>query len=150
MIVHQFLRWIQTAPAGERAEATGALARAFLHSPLDPSDRAAAEAAMIVLLDDPSPMVREALALVLAPSPLAPRPVIHALANDLGEIAALVLAQSPLLTEAELVDAIATGDWRAQCAVACRFTVPASLAAAIIDGAGADASYALLQNPGAP
>jgi uncharacterized protein (DUF2336 family) len=48
-----------------------------------------------------------------------------------------------------LIDALANGDWRAQCAVACRLTVPATLAGAISEIAGADASLALLQNPGA-
>jgi hypothetical protein len=52
MIVRQFLHWVRTAPAGERAEATGALARAFL-SDLSAEDRAAAEGAMITLIDDP-------------------------------------------------------------------------------------------------
>ena len=146
MIVHQFLRWVQTAPPGERADATSALARAYLHSPLDRVDRMAAEAAMTVLLDDPSPMVREALAHVLAPSPDAPPAIIHALAQDQGEIASLVLAQSPLLSEAELIDAVALGDWRAQCSVACRIPVAAGLAAAIAEVGGADACLALLQN----
>jgi uncharacterized protein (DUF2336 family) len=149
MIVHQFLRWVRTAPAAERADATAALARAFLHADLEPDDLDAAEAAMMAMLDDPSPLVREALALALAPSPDAPHAVIHALAADQGDIAALVLAQSPVLTESELVDALVTGDWRAQCAVACRAVVPVSLAAAIVEGAGPDAALALLQNPGA-
>ena len=34
MIVRQFLQWVRTAPAGERAEATSALARAYLYSDL--------------------------------------------------------------------------------------------------------------------
>src|SRR5258708_4848484 len=46
MIVRQFLHWVRTAPAGERAEATGALARAFLYSDLSPEDRAAVAAAI--------------------------------------------------------------------------------------------------------
>lgn len=146
MIVHQFLRWVQTAPPGERADATSALARAYLHSPLDPADRKAAEAAMTVLLDDASPMVREALAFVLSPSPHAPRAIISALAQDQGEIASLVLAQSPLLTEVELIDAVALGDWRAQCSVACRIPVPVTLAGAIAEVGGPDACLALLQN----
>ena len=58
MIVRQFLHWLRTAPSGHRAEATSALARAFLYSNLTESDRAAAEGAMIMLLDDPSPLVR--------------------------------------------------------------------------------------------
>jgi len=66
MIVRQFLHWVRTATPGHRAEATAALARAYLYSDLSPDDRAVAEGAMIMLLDDPSPMVRRALAEALA------------------------------------------------------------------------------------
>ena len=34
MIVRHFLDWVRTAPAGKRAEATAALARAYLYSGL--------------------------------------------------------------------------------------------------------------------
>jgi uncharacterized protein (DUF2336 family) len=66
MIVRQFLNWVRTAPAAERADATTALARAYLYSDLSSDDRAAAEGALIMLLDDPSPLVRSALARALA------------------------------------------------------------------------------------
>ena len=39
MIVRQFLHWVRGASAGERAEATSALARAYLYSDLSPDDR---------------------------------------------------------------------------------------------------------------
>ena len=68
MIVRQFLFWLRSAPAGERAEATAALARAYLYSDLSNDDLAAAEGAMTMLLDDPSPLVRAAMADVLAAS----------------------------------------------------------------------------------
>src|SRR3984957_12509435 len=104
MIVRQFLHWVRPASAGERAEATGALARAYLYSDLSPDDRDAAEGAMITLVDDPSPLVREALAEALAASLDAPHAVIHALASDHPDIAAVVLERSPLFIDAELVD----------------------------------------------
>ena len=69
MIVRDFLQWVRTAPASERAEATSALARAYLYSDLSADDLAAAEGAMLMLLDDPSPLVRRALADALAASP---------------------------------------------------------------------------------
>ena len=69
MIVRHFLDWIRSAPAGQRAEATGALARAYLYSDLSVDDAAAAEGAMLMLLDDASPLVRRALADTLAASP---------------------------------------------------------------------------------
>ena len=62
MIVRQFISWIRTAPAGERAEATRALARAWLISDLTEDDRIVAEGALLMLLDDPSPLVRQAMA----------------------------------------------------------------------------------------
>src|SRR5689334_11246027 len=80
MIVRQFLQWVRTAPAGLRSEATGALARAYLYSNLSDEDRSVAEGAMIMMLDDPSPLVRRALAEALCGSEEAPPTVIHALA----------------------------------------------------------------------
>ena len=146
MIVRQFLQWIRHAPPGERAEATSALARAYLYSDLSPDDIAAAEGAMIMLLDDPSPLVRRALADVFATSQKAPPVVVHALANDQPEIAVPVLERSPLLLEDDLVDLIATGHPEAQVAIASRAMLPRSLAAAIAEVGSAQACLALLEN----
>ncbi|MFN8829103.1 MAG: DUF2336 domain-containing protein [Labrys sp. (in: a-proteobacteria)] len=150
MIVQQFLRWMRTAPAPERADATSALARAYLFSDLDPADRAAAEAAMTVLLDDPAPAVREALAHVLGPSPAAPLPIIHALSRDSGDIAAIVLAQSPVLTDNDLIEALVDGDWRAQVAVACRVGLSERVIDEIAALAGVDGCQALVENTDCP
>lgn len=149
MIVRQFLHWVRTAPAGERAEATNALARAYLYSDLGPDDRAAAEGAMILLLDDASPLVRMALAQALASSAQAPAAVIQALASDQPEIAALVLERSPLFIDAELVDQIATGAAAVQAAIARRAPVQCAVAAAIAEVGSAEACLTLIENPDA-
>src|SRR5690348_8836502 len=120
MIVRQFLQWVRHAPPGERAEATSALARAYLHSDLSADDMAAAEGAMIMLLDDPSPLVRRALSEVFASTQKAPRVVVHALAADQPEIATPVLARSPLLLENDLIDLVATVHAECQVAIATR------------------------------
>lgn len=133
MIVRHFLRWIQTAPAGDRADATSALARAYLHSDLSSEDAAATEAAMIVLLDDPSPLVRRALADALATSEEAPHTVLAGLLQDQPEIAAIVARHSPLLMDAELVDLVGAGEPLVQYAVSRRAHVPAPVAAAIAE-----------------
>jgi uncharacterized protein (DUF2336 family) len=146
MIVRQFLHWIRTAAASERAEATGALARAYLYSDLSPDDRSAAEGAMIMLLDDPSPLVRRALAEVLAASRSAPPAVIHALAADQPDIAALVLAYSPLFIDADLVDLVATGTAGVQIAVAHRQPLQCAVAAAIAEVGCAEACLVLIEN----
>ncbi|HEY8268690.1 MAG TPA: DUF2336 domain-containing protein [Xanthobacteraceae bacterium] len=149
MIVRQFLQWIQTALPGDRADATSALARAYLHSELTQEDRLAAEAAMTVLLDDPSPLVRRALADALSSSANVPQTLVLALANDQPEIAEIVVARSPLFTEAELVDLIGEANERIQNAIASRVPVPASLAAAVAEVGCAGACLVLIENPDA-
>jgi uncharacterized protein (DUF2336 family) len=146
MIVRQFLQWVRHASPGERAEATSALARAYLLSDLSVDDLAAAEGAMIMLLDDPSPLVRGALAEVFASSQKAPPIVVHALAADQPEIAVKVLARSPLLLEDDLIDLIATAHPEAQVAIASRALLPRTLAAAIAEVGPAEACLALLEN----
>jgi uncharacterized protein (DUF2336 family) len=149
MIVRQFLQWLRNAPAGERADATSALARAYLHSDLSPDDRAAAEGAMIMLLDDPSPLVRQALADVFASSQVAPPVIVHALAADQPDIAIPILQRSPLLRDADLIDLVATAHPQAQAVIASRFLLPRSVSAAIAEVGAAPACLALLENPDA-
>jgi uncharacterized protein (DUF2336 family) len=149
MIVRQFLQWQRTACAAERADATSALARAFLYSNLSPDDRAAAEGALLMLLDDPSPLVRAALAQALASSEHAPPTVILALAGDQPEIAGYVLEHSPLLVDADLVDAVATFGPQAQLAIASRAALPPAVSAAIAEVASPEACLVLIENAAA-
>jgi uncharacterized protein (DUF2336 family) len=149
MIVRRFLQWVRTAGAAERAEATSALARAYLYSELSPDDRAACEGALIMLLDDPSPLVRIALAQALAFSEYAPLAVILGLAGDQHEVAGWVLQHSPLLVDADLVDAVATGGTGAQLAIANREGLPPAVAAAVAEVGAAEACLVLIENPSA-
>jgi uncharacterized protein (DUF2336 family) len=149
MIVRHFLQWVRTAEAAERAEATSALARAYLYSELSPDDRAAAEGAMILLLDDPSPMVRYALADALGSSADAPAAVVHALVNDQPDIAIVVLERSPLLLDSDLVDSVAVGGTQMQSAIARREALPRSVSAAIAEVGTAEACLTLIENAGA-
>src|SRR5438128_10836882 len=146
MIVRQFISWIRTAPAGERAEATRALARAWLMSDLSADDRAAAEGALLMLLDDTSPLVRQAMAEVFSRSAEAPAAIVQALSLDQPSIALPVLEYSPLLIDADLVDNVATGNCDMQCAIARRLVVPASVCAAIAEVGSAAAALELIEN----
>jgi uncharacterized protein (DUF2336 family) len=146
MIVRQFISWIKTAPAGERAEATRALARAWLISDLSEDDRAAAEGALLMLLDDPSPLVRRAMAEVFAHSQEAPAAIVQALALDQSSVALPILEHSPLLIDADLVDIAATGDGETQCAIARRINLPPSVCAAIAEVGTAAAALELIEN----
>jgi uncharacterized protein (DUF2336 family) len=149
MIVRQFLQWVRSAPPGERAEATSALARAYLHSDLSFDDLAAAEGAMIMMLDDPSPLVRRAMSDVFASAQKAPPVVVNALAADQIDVALPILSRSPLLLEDDLVDLIATGQPETQTAIAGRVMLSAPLAAAISEVGTAEACLTLLENPDA-
>src|SRR3984957_3745234 len=146
MIVRQFISWIRTAPAGERAEATRSRARPWWISVLSADARAAAEGALLMLLDDASPLVRQAMAEVFARSTEAPAAIVQALSLDQPLVALPVLEHSPLLIDADLVDIIATGNCEMQCAIARRIHLPVSVCAAIAEVGTAAAALELIEN----
>src|ERR1700716_4045054 len=146
MIVRQFISWMRTAPAGERAEATRSLARAWLISDLTEDDRPPAEGALLMQLDDASPLVRQAMAEVFSRSADAPAALVQALSPDQPSVALPILEHSPLLIDADLVDIIATGNGEMQCAVARRVNLPASVCAAIAEVGSAAAALELIEN----
>lgn len=149
MIVQHFLKWIDTARVTERAAAANALARAYIVSEMSFEDRCAAEAALTLLLDDPSPKVRQAMAEALALSPRAPQQIVAALAADQPEVASAVLALSPQLTDNDLIDLVASGSDEAQRLIASRARVSMGLSAAIAEVACARACVELVKNTGA-
>ncbi|GJE56031.1 DUF2336 domain-containing protein [Methylobacterium thuringiense] len=146
MTLRQFLLATQTAPAERRAEAAAALARAYCHGSLAPEAAWEAKTALLGLLDDGSTLVRRALAEACASSDTAPRPLIVALASDQPEIACLVLARSPVLMDADLVDCAAIGCETTRAAVAGRADVSKPVAAALAEVAGAPSLTVLARN----
>src|SRR4051812_14618396 len=146
MIVRQFISWVRSAPAGERAEATRSLARALLFSGMSDDDRLAAEGALLMLLDDASPLVRQAMAEVFSRSAEAPAAIVQALSVDQPSVALPILEHSPLLIDADLVDIVATGDSEMQCAVARRVHLPVAVSAAIAEVGSAAAALELIEN----
>ena len=149
MILRQFLPWAQTASATKRADAAEALARSWRAGGLTEDARRDAERAMMALLDDPAPLVRRRLAEYFAAQTHAPRALVSALAADQSDIAAPVLAHSPLLCDAELIDIAATGDALAQEAIAHRSHLSANVCAALAEVGASAAAIALARNPGA-
>lgn len=149
MVVGHFLKWIGTARVSERAAAANALSRAYVERDLPFEERCAAEAALTLLLDDPSAKVRLAMAEALSMSRHAPIQVIAALASDQPEVAAFVLARSPLLTDADLVDRVAAGSRATQKLIAGRPSVSMELAAAIAEIGKPEACAELIANSGA-
>lgn len=144
MVVHYFLKWIDTARVAERAAAAHALGVAYVNGDLAFEDRCAAEAALTFLLDDPSQKVRLALAEALSMSRKAPPQIISALASDQPEIAAVVLGRSPLFSDADLIDRVAAGPASVQRIIAGRPGIGIAVAAAIAEVGEAEACLALL------
>jgi len=149
MIIRDFLTWMKTAPDGPRAEAAGALARAWLYSDLSPDERQGASVALTLLLDDPCSDVRRALSENLSRSRHAPVHVIRCLAGDVDDVSEPVLARSPVLEDMELVDLAANGSPAAQTAIAKRPFLSEAVGAALCEIGDAQACVALLGNPAA-
>jgi uncharacterized protein (DUF2336 family) len=149
MIVRSFLLWARNAPVQQRADATRVLAKAYLCGQMVAADLSECETAFLALTQDPSPLVRRALAEELACSAQVPRALVCSLVAEGGEPAALMLRLSPRLSDSELVDAAAIGDEAAQIAVASRETVSLEVAAALAEIGQQDSLLALLGNPNA-
>jgi uncharacterized protein (DUF2336 family) len=149
MFLRPVVSWLENAPASARAEGATALAQAYLRGAFDPDRRKRAEQIFFALLDDPSPLPRRALAEAFAGAAEAPPALIWALACDSSPSAALVLARSKLLSDAQLIDCAAIGAPGAQAAIALRPTLSSAVAAALAEIGAREALIALAVNEGA-
>ncbi|HUO55011.1 MAG TPA: DUF2336 domain-containing protein [Rhodoblastus sp.] len=149
MIVRKFIQWSENAPASARADGVAALARAFLYGDMDEEERAEAEQMLYATLDDPSPLVRRALAESVASAHDAPPAVVLGLALDQSDISSVVLGRSPLLADAQLIDCASVGDSVSQAAIALRSEVSPAVASALAEVGGREALIALAVNDGA-
>jgi uncharacterized protein (DUF2336 family) len=72
--------------------------------------------------------------------------VVHALASDQPDVAEPILQRSPLLLDADLVEAVAGGEPARQIAIASRSMLPCSVSAAIAEVGCPEACLVLLEN----
>jgi uncharacterized protein (DUF2336 family) len=146
MIVRRFLHWAQSASPAQRAEGVSALARAYITADLDRAARDDAEHVLTQFLDDPSPLVRRAMAEAFARAQEAPHHIVLALADDQSDISSIVLGRSPLLSDSELIDCAAIGDPIAQSAIALRPSLSVAVAAALAEVGAREALISLTVN----
>src|SRR6516164_7850090 len=104
MAIQEFLAWLPGAPHSVLARGAAKLGHAYLYGALTEPELEHARHALALLAGHTSPLVRRALARTVASATNAPHCVVHALANDRSDVAAIVLARSPLLSSAELVE----------------------------------------------
>ena len=146
MLIKQFLEWFTQASAAERVEAADALCEAYLAGYMAVEDPRDTEAALALILDDPSPAVRCVLADAFGSSERAPRHLIISLCYDQHEISVPVLARSPLLTDADLIDCLSVGDALTQMAVATRAGLSRSVCATLCEVGCVEAAMMLAKN----
>jgi uncharacterized protein (DUF2336 family) len=147
MIIDAFLDWSQRAPRERRIEAADALARSYLHSPLDEPDRRQVLTGLFALLDDPCVEVRERLASVFADRRDAPRALVLRLIDDVPSVSAALFARSPVLLTTHLIDALQRGEPRLEEAIAQRMSLDQATISWIVQKAGVAAGKALVANP---
>ena len=162
--VSRFLAWAQKANPDQRAKAANALARAYLSSNFPDLWRRDTQAVLNAKLDDlrrdtelclttmvedASTLVRRTLAETLAGSRDAPRHIITALASDRAEVAAIVLARSPVMSDTELVECATIGGESAQIALARRRNLSVDVATSLAETDRREVVMALIENPGA-
>jgi uncharacterized protein (DUF2336 family) len=145
MGIGEFLLWIETARVDERSEAARLIARTALRNDISLDERCTAEAALALLLDDPSPLVRGALSEVLSLSSVAPRQVLHALALDQFDVSAAILVRSPLGDET-LIEVLKRGNSQAALVIADRANLPAKVAMAVAERCGIEPCLVLITN----
>ncbi len=149
MALQEILTWLPAPPPATFAEEAGELAEAYLYGRLQEQEQEDARRALTLLVNHAAPAVRRVLAESLACSGNVPHHLVHTLANDSSDVASIVLARSPLLSDAELVDCVATADAFAQSAIARRPWVAAPVCAALAEAGALEALIALVSNPGA-
>lgn len=154
MLVSQFIAQYVGAhplqPPAERGRAAAAIAGALVRGELAQEDEDDAQVALAAALDDPSPIMRAALAQELSVAVNAPHHIVMALANDQPEVAAPVLNRSPRLSDSDLIDCVAVSTPASQVAIASRQRLSSAVAAAIAEVGAREAVLALLDNPLAP
>ncbi|MEM9279645.1 MAG: DUF2336 domain-containing protein [Pseudomonadota bacterium] len=149
MVIEYFMEWVQTAPVGKRIDAAAALARACTKKGIEPEERDEIEAALTVLLEDNAPAVRLAIAEAFGAFASAPRHVITTLANDNPDISVIVLSQSPVFHDAELINLVRRGSEENQIAISCRPWLSEDVVSAICHYGCRDATLGLLMNSAA-
>lgn len=149
MVIEYFLDWVQTATVAKRVSAASALVRACTRCEVEQEEREEIEAALTVLLEDNAPAVRLAIAESFGAFASSPRHIMTTLAADSKEISVIVLSQSPVFHDAELINFIKRGSDENQIAISCRPWLSSGVVSAICEYGCKDAALGLLMNSAA-
>lgn len=123
---------IRGETAETRANAAQKIGRAIRAQSLTQADRDFAEKILTLICRDVSALVRRALAVTLQNSPNLPINIARKLIHDVDSIAVPVLANSPVLSDEDLIDVLRSKAAEKVKAVAQRRTLSAAISSAII------------------
>ena len=138
--------WPSERSVDARAHFATLLARSLERDDLAPHLQKRVVNALTLAVDDPSPRVRLALAEAIAGNVRAPIHIVAQLASDRPDIAGLVIARSPVLTDRDVPELAERLDARLLPVLAARVESDASAQALIVHGCQITA-VALLNNP---
>ncbi|MGE0743112.1 MAG: DUF2336 domain-containing protein [Hyphomonadaceae bacterium] len=104
----------------DRAQAAHKICRCIDEVELSAEEREHAASILVIMAQDAAVLVRRALSVALKNSPKLPRDIANALARDVDTIALPVILNSPMLTDADLVEIVRASPPAKQVAVASR------------------------------
>jgi uncharacterized protein (DUF2336 family) len=133
----------------ERAHAAHKICRCIDEAPLTEEERAHAATIMKIMAEDAAILVRRSLAVALKNSNKLPRDIANKLATDVESIALPVILNSPMLTDADLVEIVRASPPAKQIAVASRETLSTTVTGAIAEYAVSAAVERALANDNA-
>jgi uncharacterized protein (DUF2336 family) len=133
----------------ERAHAAHKICRCIDDATLSAEERAHAESILNIMAQDAAVLVRRALAVTLKNSPKLPREIANQLARDVESIALPIILNSPMLTDADLVEIVRSCPPAKQVAVAGRERLSATVTGAIAKFAAAPVVERALANDNA-
>jgi uncharacterized protein (DUF2336 family) len=142
-------RLLAEPSAAVRAEVAGKLAREIDNTQLTESELQIAQDVVRVMAKDVELAVRLALSQSLRGARHLPHDVARRLANDVDQVALPIIADSPVLTDADLVELIHHGSAPRQEAIAGRADVSEYVADVLVTTASESAVAALMGNAGA-
>ncbi len=135
--------------ADTRVETATKIADGFNAGNLSDGERKIAEDIFRVMVKDAEVRVREALALNLKENPNIPHDVVFSLAKDVEQVALPVLRFSDVLTDADLIEIIASQSPEKQVAIAKRASVSETVSENLVDTGNEEAVASLVANEGA-
>jgi uncharacterized protein (DUF2336 family) len=133
----------------DRAHAAHKICRCIEEGELSAEERTHAESIIAIMAEDAAVLVRRALSVALKNSSKLPREIANKLSRDVETIALPIILNSPMLSDADLVQIVRTCPPAKQIAVASRETLSTTVTGAIAAFAVPDAVERALANDNA-